>query len=47
MKAHPDAVNLIIAGAIKSVGDIAPHAPHVVEWLKVSLPLAHQNKVSR
>jgi hypothetical protein len=46
LKIHADAVNIIIAGTLKSVGEIAPHAPTVVEWLKVSLPLAHENEVS-
>jgi hypothetical protein len=46
-KVQPDVVSLIIAGAIKSVSEMAPHAPAVVKWLKVSLPLAHENKVGR
>ena len=46
LKVHTDAVNLIIAGTIKSVAEMSLYAPTVVEWLKVNLPLAHENKVS-
>ena len=37
-------VDSIISRDIKSADDLLPHAHEIVEWLKDSLPLAHEDK---
>ena len=40
----PTIVDAVIAGEMKSVEALRPHASELVGWLKANLPLAHQDK---